>query len=119
MRAAGVTSSRSATSRSSGSSSTSTRTTGARTPSATPGCRSRPSTSAGLRRVPDDLTEAEQRVAELAATGLENREVAAQLFMSPKTVEANHARAYRKLGIRSRAELGARLTHPRGGPAQT
>ena len=33
----------------------------------------------------------------------------AQLFMSPKTVEANLARVYRKLGIRSRAELGARL----------
>jgi DNA-binding CsgD family transcriptional regulator len=56
----------------------------------------------------DELTETERRVAELAATGLTNREVAAQLFMSPKTVEANLARAYRKLGIRSRAELGAR-----------
>jgi DNA-binding CsgD family transcriptional regulator len=63
----------------------------------------------GLRRAPDDLTETERRVAELAASGLTNREVAAQLFLSPKTVEANLARAYRKLGIRSRAELGARL----------
>jgi DNA-binding CsgD family transcriptional regulator len=56
-----------------------------------------------------ELTDSETRVAELAATGLTNREVAAQLFMSPKTVEATLARAYRKLGIRSRAELGARL----------
>jgi DNA-binding NarL/FixJ family response regulator len=56
-----------------------------------------------------ELTESERRVAELAATGLTNRQVAAQLFMSPKTVEANLARAYRKLGIRSRAQLGARL----------
>ncbi len=64
-----------------------------------------------------DLTESEQRVAELAATGLTNREVAAQLFMSPKTVEVNLARAYRKLGIRSRAELGARLTPPGQVPA--
>jgi DNA-binding CsgD family transcriptional regulator len=56
-----------------------------------------------------ELTDSERRVAGLAATGLTNREVAAQLFMSPKTVEANLARAYRKLGIRSRAELGARL----------
>jgi DNA-binding NarL/FixJ family response regulator len=64
----------------------------------------------GLRRgASDDLTESERRVAELAASGLKNREVAAALFMSPKTVEANLARAYRKLGIRSRAELGARL----------
>ena len=64
----------------------------------------------GLRRAaPGELTASERRVAELAATGLTNREVAARLFMSPKTVEANVARAYRKLGIRSRAELGARL----------
>jgi DNA-binding CsgD family transcriptional regulator len=56
-----------------------------------------------------DLSETEQRVARLAAAGLTNREVAAQLFMSPKTVEANLARVYAKLGIHSRAELGARL----------
>jgi DNA-binding CsgD family transcriptional regulator len=55
------------------------------------------------------LTPSERRVAELAATGMTNREVAAALFISPKTVEANLARIYRKLGIRSRAELG-RLT---------
>jgi DNA-binding NarL/FixJ family response regulator len=35
-----------------------------------------------------------------------NRDVAAALFISPKTVEANLARAYRKLSINSRAELG-------------
>jgi DNA-binding CsgD family transcriptional regulator len=63
-----------------------------------------------IRRKPGvDLSETERRVAELAATGLTNREVAAQLFMSPKTVEANLARAYAKLQIHSRAELGARL----------
>jgi DNA-binding CsgD family transcriptional regulator len=56
-----------------------------------------------------DLTETERRVAELAAQGMKNREVAAQLFVSPKTVEANLSRIYRKLGIHSRAELGARL----------
>jgi DNA-binding CsgD family transcriptional regulator len=64
----------------------------------------------GLRpAAPDELTESERRVAELVATGLTNREAAAQLFMSPKTVEATLARVYRKLGIHSRAELGARL----------
>jgi len=64
----------------------------------------------GLRRAsPDGLTDGERRVAELAASGLTNREVAAQLFMSPKTVEANISRVYRKLGINSRAQLGARL----------
>ena len=55
------------------------------------------------------FTPAERRVAELAASGLTNREVAAALFISPKTVEGNLARVYRKLDIRSRAELGARI----------
>jgi DNA-binding CsgD family transcriptional regulator len=74
----------------------------------------------GLRRAAaDGLTETERRVAELAASGLTNREVAAQLFMSPKTVEANLARAYRKLGIHSRAELGARLAGIGSSAAQT
>lgn len=54
----------------------------------------------------DELTPTEQRVAGLAASGLTNREVAAELFLSPKTVEAYLARIYRKLDIRSRAELG-------------
>jgi DNA-binding CsgD family transcriptional regulator len=52
------------------------------------------------------LTPSEQRVAELAAAGMTTRDVASALFISPKTVEANLARVYRKLGIRSRAELG-------------
>jgi len=74
----------------------------------------------GLRPgAPGQLTESERRVAELAASGLKNREVAAQLFMSPKTVEANLARAYRKLGIHSRAELGARLANVGRAPGQT
>jgi DNA-binding CsgD family transcriptional regulator len=58
------------------------------------------------------LTETERRVAELAAAGLTNREVAQQLFLAAKTVEANLARVYRKLGISSRAELGARMGRP-------
>jgi DNA-binding CsgD family transcriptional regulator len=57
-------------------------------------------------RRPTELTPAEQRVAELAASGMTNRDVAAALFISPKTVEVNLSRVYRKLGIRSRAELG-------------
>lgn len=52
------------------------------------------------------LTPSELRVAELAASGMTNRDVAAALFISPKTVEANLARIYRKLSINSRAELG-------------
>ena len=68
------------------------------------------SASAARRR---ELTPTERRVAELAATGLTNREVASAAFMSPKTVEANLARVYRKLGIASRAELGARMADER------
>jgi DNA-binding NarL/FixJ family response regulator len=58
---------------------------------------------------PDELTATEQRIAELAASGKTTRQVAAELVVSPKTVEANLARAYRKLGIHSRAELGRRM----------
>jgi DNA-binding NarL/FixJ family response regulator len=52
------------------------------------------------------LTASEQRVAELAASGLTNRDIGAAVFISPKTVEANLVRVYRKLGIHTRAELG-------------
>jgi DNA-binding CsgD family transcriptional regulator len=64
----------------------------------------------GLRRSSgDELTEAERRVAELTARGMTRREVAAALFISPKTVDAALMRVYRKLGVSSRAELGARM----------
>ena len=66
-------------------------------------------------RSPADLSPSEERVARLTAEGRTNREVAETLFISTKTVEAHLARAYRKLGIRSRAELGACMA--RGGPA--
>ena len=60
-------------------------------------------------RDPGVLSASEQRVAGLAAQGLTNRQVAARLAISQKTVEAHLARAYAKLGIHSRAELGARM----------
>lgn len=63
----------------------------------------------GLSRSGDELTESEQAVAAAAARGLKNREIAEQLFMSPKTVEAHLSRTYRKLGVHSRAELVTRL----------
>jgi len=68
------------------------------------------------RRVSTELTETEERVAALVAQGQTNREVARALFMAPKTVEANLMRVYGKLGIRSRAELGARMGERRRGP---
>ena len=68
----------------------------------------------GLRpRAPSELTETEHRVAELAASGQRNAEIAAGLFMSVRAVEANLTRAYRKLGIRSRSELARRLAPDR------
>jgi DNA-binding CsgD family transcriptional regulator len=56
-----------------------------------------------------DLTPLEQRVAELAASVMTTRAIAAALFISPKTVEHNIGRIYRKLGIRTRDELGRRI----------
>src|SRR5215472_4956422 len=56
------------------------------------------------------LTATEERIAVLAAAGRTNRQIASALFLSPRTVEANLARAYRKLGVSSRAELGAAMT---------
>jgi DNA-binding CsgD family transcriptional regulator len=64
----------------------------------------------GLRpRAPGSLTASERRIADLAATGLRNHEIAARAFVSPKTVEATLSRAYRKLGIERRAELARAL----------
>ena len=61
------------------------------------------------RTAPDDLTPTELRIAQLAATGLTNDEIASEVFVSRKTVEANLGRAYRKLEIRSRAQLARAL----------
>jgi DNA-binding CsgD family transcriptional regulator len=72
--------------------------------------RSELARAAPRRRSTTELTATELRVAKLAAEGLTNREVAQVAFMSRKTVEANLGRVYRKLGIRSRAELGSRMS---------
>jgi DNA-binding CsgD family transcriptional regulator len=55
------------------------------------------------------LTPSEERVAALVAEGRTNREVAAALFVSERTVEAALTRVYGKLGVRSRTELAGRL----------
>ena len=65
------------------------------------------------RRRADDprpqLTPQELQIALLVAEGARNQDVATSLFLSPKTVEAHLTRAYRKLGVRSRTQLAARL----------
>jgi DNA-binding CsgD family transcriptional regulator len=55
------------------------------------------------------LTPVEADIARLVADGLTNREIADRVFLSPKTVEANLSRIYRKLDVRSRAGLVASL----------
>jgi DNA-binding CsgD family transcriptional regulator len=73
-------------------------------------------TSAELSRVggrgpsAGGLTPTERRVASLVAEGRSNREVAAALFVAPRTVEWNLSKIYAKLGVRSRAELAHRWT---------
>jgi DNA-binding CsgD family transcriptional regulator len=55
------------------------------------------------------LTPAESRIAVLVAEGKTNREVAAALFLSERTVEGHLSRVYGKLGVRSRTELAREL----------
>ena len=66
-----------------------------------------------VRRAPSELTDSEHRVAELVAQGLSNPEIAARLFMSRRTVEANLSRVFQKLSVRSRVELTARIASRR------
>lgn len=63
----------------------------------------------------DALAAMERQVAELVMEGATNREIAARLFISVKTVEATLTRVYRKLGIRSRVDI-VRLAAGRRGP---
>lgn len=58
----------------------------------------------------DALTPSQRRVAELAASGLSNRDIAETLFVTHKTVEVHLSQSYQKLGIRSRSQLGDALS---------
>jgi DNA-binding CsgD family transcriptional regulator len=57
----------------------------------------------------DALTPSERRVADLAADGYTNRQIAQAIYLSPKTVEMHLTRVFRKLDISSRAQLGTAL----------
>ena len=58
----------------------------------------------------DSLTPSERRVAQMAATGLPNREIAHALFVTEKTVEWHLCQAYRKLDVHSRHDVPTALT---------
>jgi DNA-binding CsgD family transcriptional regulator len=76
--------------------------------------------AAGGRRretLGDVLSAQEERVAQAAARGATTREIAAELFLAPKTIEFHLGRIYRKLGVRSRAGLVAVLSERQPGPA--
>jgi DNA-binding CsgD family transcriptional regulator len=63
----------------------------------------------GERAAADGLTPQELQVALAVAAGASNKEAAAKLFLSPKTIEFHLGHVYRKLGVRSRSELAGRL----------
>ena len=58
------------------------------------------------------LSETERQIVELVVAGRSNKEVASALHLSPKTVEWNLSRIYRKLGVRSRTQLAAAQRAP-------
>ncbi len=71
-----------------------------------------------------ELTAQELNVARLVVEGLTNREIAARLFLSPKTIETHLMHVFRKRGVRSRTELALKLTSASSGflpiePART
>jgi DNA-binding CsgD family transcriptional regulator len=69
-----------------------------------------PPREASTRGGKDPLSSRERQIAELAATGMRSRQIAEQLFLSPRTVDTHLTRVYRKMNVSSRTEL-ARLLY--------
>jgi DNA-binding CsgD family transcriptional regulator len=80
----------------------------------------RASGETSVRRTPDardQLTSQELQIAEMAATGLSNREIGQKLYLSHRTVESHLYRIFRKLGITSRGQLRLALPETSAGRA--
>jgi DNA-binding CsgD family transcriptional regulator len=73
------------------------------------GVRKRQASTGRPQRGWSSLTRAELAVVDLVARGLTNREAAAELFLSPETINTHLRHAFVKLGIRSRVELALRV----------
>ena len=73
----------------------------------------------GRKSAQDGLSATETEIVELVVAGHSNKEVAQALHLSPKTVEWNLSKVYRKLGVHSRTELAARLGDPGLNPGES
>jgi DNA-binding NarL/FixJ family response regulator len=60
----------------------------------------------------EGLTSQELRISELVVAGLSNKEIAAQLFLSPRTIDAHLRSVFAKLGVTSRTQLAQHLSDP-------
>ena len=69
-------------------------------------------------RMPSELTSQETQIAWRALDGRTNSQIAAELFLSPRTVEWHLRKVFTKLGISSRQQLRAALPTPAGRPCR-